>query len=92
MEQFTDVEGNWKLNTLVKDIDDETRNQLKQTAEVSNNAHMILPLLDGVKHCGHDEIECLVNNVWKPTLTITGIEGLPNRQGGNVITPSIILK
>jgi len=53
---------------------------------------MKLPLLENVKHCGNDEIECLINNVWKPTLTITGIEGLSDRYGGNVITPSIIIK
>ncbi|KAA2263454.1 M20/M25/M40 family metallo-hydrolase [Solihabitans fulvus] len=47
-----------------------------------------LPLLAGVRPMGTDEVELGLNVGWRPTLSITGAEGLPlPDDAGNVLRP-----
>jgi acetylornithine deacetylase/succinyl-diaminopimelate desuccinylase-like protein len=52
-----------------------------------------LPFLAGVQPISNDPVELLLNTTWKPTVAITGADGLPALvNAGNVLLPSIALK
>lgn len=52
-----------------------------------------LPFLPGVQPVSNDPLELLLNSTWKPTLTITGAEGLPALgSAGNVLLPRLAVK
>jgi len=92
MDQFVDTMGEWKLKTLEEPIDQSNFDKIKFLAEISNNEHMKVPLLEGVKHPGADPVDTLVKNIWRPTLTITGHEGFGDTSSGNVIHQQLTLK
>ena len=51
------------------------------------------PLLPGMHAMSNDPLELLLNNTWRPTLSVTGAEGLPAFQSaGNVLRPYTSLK
>jgi acetylornithine deacetylase/succinyl-diaminopimelate desuccinylase-like protein len=52
-----------------------------------------LPFAPGVRPVSNDPLELLLNSTWKPTVTITGAEGLPAlRNAGNVLLPRLAVK
>jgi acetylornithine deacetylase/succinyl-diaminopimelate desuccinylase-like protein len=52
-----------------------------------------MPFAAGVQPISADPAVLLENSTWKPTLTVTGIDGLPKlRDAGNVLAPRISLK
>ena len=52
-----------------------------------------LPWAAGVRPVSNDPTELLLNSTWKPTLTITGADGLPPlASAGNVLLPRLGLK
>jgi acetylornithine deacetylase/succinyl-diaminopimelate desuccinylase-like protein len=52
-----------------------------------------LPFVTGAHAQSSDPVELLLNSTWKPTLAITGAEGLPSlQQAGNVLLPRVALK
>jgi acetylornithine deacetylase/succinyl-diaminopimelate desuccinylase-like protein len=51
------------------------------------------PLLEGVQVLAEDPVELLLNNSWRPALTVTGQDGMPSvTQGGNVLLPQLTWK
>ena len=51
------------------------------------------PLVPGMRAVSNDPFELLLNNNWRPTLSVTGADGLPAfRSAGNVLRPSTSLK
>jgi acetylornithine deacetylase/succinyl-diaminopimelate desuccinylase-like protein len=51
------------------------------------------PFVPGMRPVSNDPYECLINNNWRPTLSITGADGLPAfRSAGNVLRPQTTLK
>jgi acetylornithine deacetylase/succinyl-diaminopimelate desuccinylase-like protein len=51
------------------------------------------PLLPGVSPVTKDPVEALLNNTWRPTLSITGVDGIPAlADAGNVLRPKTSLK
>jgi acetylornithine deacetylase/succinyl-diaminopimelate desuccinylase-like protein len=51
------------------------------------------PLMPGMQPMSNDPLELLLNNTWRPTLSVTGAEGLPPfRSAGNVLRPHTSLK
>lgn len=51
-----------------------------------------IPLLDGMSPVSGDPYELLLNSTWKPTLSITGADGLPPlSSAGNVLRPTTAL-
>jgi len=51
------------------------------------------PLVPGMQPMSNDPLELLLNNTWRPTLSVTGAEGLPPFQSaGNVLRPYTSLK
>ncbi|MBS0396220.1 MAG: peptidase dimerization domain-containing protein, partial [Proteobacteria bacterium] len=52
-----------------------------------------MPFVAGVRPVSDDPTELLLNSTWKPTLTITGAEGLPPLgSAGNVLLPRVAFK
>ena len=50
------------------------------------------PLADGVSLTAQDEVELTLNGSWRPTLSITGADGLPApADAGNVLRPHTTL-
>mmetsp|Transcript_54400 Transcript_54400/g.118628 ORF Transcript_54400/g.118628 Transcript_54400/m.118628 type:complete len:132 (+) Transcript_54400:735-1130(+) len=94
MDQFCDVHGTWRLNTESTNppLNANTLDKIKKNAELSNNKHMDLPLLEGVQPLGTDPVDTFTRNVWYPTMTITGHEGFGDKHAGNVIHSSLTLK
>jgi acetylornithine deacetylase/succinyl-diaminopimelate desuccinylase-like protein len=51
------------------------------------------PFVDGAKPQGTDPTELLLNRTWRPSLAVTGAEGLPAiKDAGNVLRPRTALK
>lgn len=51
------------------------------------------PIVPGLVLCGEDDAERLVRRAWAPSLTVTGMDGVPAvRDGGNVLRPSTTAK
>jgi acetylornithine deacetylase/succinyl-diaminopimelate desuccinylase-like protein len=51
------------------------------------------PFMPGMRAVSNDPLELLLNNTWRPTLSVTGAEGIPAfRSAGNVLRPSTSLK
>ena len=49
--------------------------------------------MPGMRAVSNDPFELLLNNTWRPTLSVTGAEGLPPfRSAGNVLRPYTSLK
>ncbi|WP_216211917.1 M20/M25/M40 family metallo-hydrolase [Amycolatopsis aidingensis] len=52
-----------------------------------------LPLAEGVRPLSEDAVELILNNTWRPTLSVTGADGLPPiAEAGNVLRPLTGLK
>ncbi|PXY31570.1 M20/M25/M40 family metallo-hydrolase [Prauserella muralis] len=52
-----------------------------------------LPVADGVRLVSDDPVELVLNNTWRPTLSVTGADGLPPLlDAGNVLRPYTGLK
>jgi acetylornithine deacetylase/succinyl-diaminopimelate desuccinylase-like protein len=50
------------------------------------------PLADGVRTLSEDDLELTLNSTWRPTLSVTGAEGLPAPgDAGNVLRPQTTL-
>ncbi len=51
------------------------------------------PMPAGMRPVSNDPYELLLNNTWRPTLSVTGADGLPAcRSAGNVLRPQTTLK
>jgi len=63
--------------------------QAKYCAEVlGNSIHDEFPFVDGAGPVDHDNVNLLINRSWRPSLSITGVEGIPTLQNaGNVLRP-----
>jgi acetylornithine deacetylase/succinyl-diaminopimelate desuccinylase-like protein len=52
-----------------------------------------LPFVPGARPVSNDPTELLLNSTWKPTLAVTGAEGLPPLgSAGNVLLPRVAVK
>jgi acetylornithine deacetylase/succinyl-diaminopimelate desuccinylase-like protein len=68
--------------------------QARETARVlGDEVWRKLPFADGMQPMSKDPYELVLNGTWRPTLTVTGAEGLPALgQAGNVMHPYTTLK
>jgi acetylornithine deacetylase/succinyl-diaminopimelate desuccinylase-like protein len=79
------------LNTA---IPADRAEQARETARVlGDEIWRKLPFADGMQPMSKDPYELVLNGTWRPTLTVTGAEGLPALgQAGNVLHPYTTLK
>ena len=75
-----------ELNTA---IPPDRRAQARAAAGVlGNTVFEKFPLPPGMRTVSNDPYELLLNNTWRPTLSVTGADGLPeSRSAGNVLRP-----
>jgi acetylornithine deacetylase/succinyl-diaminopimelate desuccinylase-like protein len=80
-----------ELNTA---IPPDRQAQARAAATVlGNTVFEKFPLPPGMRTISNDPYELLLNNTWRPTLSVTGAAGLPeSRSAGNVLRPYTTLK
>jgi acetylornithine deacetylase/succinyl-diaminopimelate desuccinylase-like protein len=86
--------GELRLPELHAEMPADRRSQIAAAAQVLG-AQILdkIPFVDGAKPVCADKAQLLINNTWRPTLSVTGAEGLPPLGvAGNVLLPEIALK
>ena len=86
--------GELTLDELHADVPPDRRAQIEAAARVLG-AQVLekIPFAAGVKPVSADAVQLLVNNTWRPSLAVTGADGLPPLSAaGNVLLPEISLK
>ena len=75
-------------------IPPDRREQTRATAAVlGDTVHEKFPMPHGMRAVSNDPYELLLNNTWRPTLSITGADGLPAcGAAGNTLRPYTSLK
>ena len=86
--------GNIRLPALQADIPQQ---RLEQTQQVANLLGSKLldsyPLVAGANPVADNNLELLLNRNWRPTLSVTGVEGMPAiSDAGNVLRPNTSLR
>jgi len=87
--------GEVKLKEFFSEIPEGRKKQIRLMADaLGTDIFNDFPWADGVKPMHADDpYEALLHRNWKPTLSITGVEGIPNlTQAGNVLRPYTTLK
>lgn len=76
------------------EIPQKRLDQSKLYAEVmKNKVFEEYPFVDGAKPVSEDPYEATLNRAWRPTLSVTGVEGIPSLStAGNVLRPYTALK
>ena len=79
--------GEIKLPEFNAPIPADRRAAAKATAALDpDGPKRLYPLLDGMRPVSEDDVELILNNTWRPTLSVTGAAGLPEpAQAGNVL-------
>lgn len=67
--------------------------QAKAAAKtLGDQVHRKFPFVAGMRPMSQDESELLLNSTWRPTLSVTGVEGIPAlSSAGNVLRPGTAL-
>lgn len=88
------VTGDILLEELQVSIPKDRRAQIQAAARVlGSTVAGKLPFIQGVQPLSNDPVELLVNSTWRPTLAVTGAEGLPPVvSAGNVLLPQLRFK
>jgi len=86
--------GELLLESLSIPVPAERRRQAETTAAVlGEEVWKRLPFVPGARPLTHDPVELLLNSTWRPSLTVTGLDGLPAlRDAGNVLVPQLSVK
>lgn len=88
VERLEDAEtGRIKLPELHVDIPADRVDEARQTVDAApGTVRTALPTADGMSLTSDDELELTLSGSWRPTLTVTGADGLPAPQdAGNVL-------
>jgi acetylornithine deacetylase/succinyl-diaminopimelate desuccinylase-like protein len=94
IEEYDDL-GNVRVPDLEVPITTDIIIQALNTVNAmgADNVGKDIPLLDGVKLMSKDPVDLIINNTWKPTLTVLGQDGMPATEiAGNVLRPYTTLK
>lgn len=74
------------------DIPADRLAEARATAEVASGASAAFPLHGSTRPVATDDVELLLNNTWRPTLSIIGASGLPEPEdAGNVLRAATAL-
>lgn len=80
--------GEVVLGELSVDVPAERQSQLRQVADALGDEAGRFPLVPGARPMGSDAGDRLVRSTWKPSVAVTGADGLPPvSQAGNVLRP-----
>ncbi|HEY8509947.1 MAG TPA: M20 family metallopeptidase [Steroidobacteraceae bacterium] len=88
------VTGDLLVEELYVDIPKDRREQIANAARVLGPAVAgKIPFYGNTRPVSNDPAELLINSTWRPTLAITGADGLPPvRAAGNVLLPEVTFK
>jgi len=88
------VNGDILIEDLQVAIPADRRAQITAAAKVLGDAvARKVPFVQGAQPLSNDPAELLINTTWRPTLAVTGADGLPPTQNaGNVLLPEVTLK
>jgi acetylornithine deacetylase/succinyl-diaminopimelate desuccinylase-like protein len=86
--------GEIKLAELKVEMPAERRREIAATARLlGQSVAARMPFAAGVRAMSEDPAVLLENSTWKPTLSVTGLDGLPNvSNAGNVLVPRLRVK
>ncbi len=85
--------GALKLDELNAPIPANRQEEAKAAAALAPGSfRTTFPLVEGSRPVADDELELMLNNAWRPTLSVTGASGLPEpADAGNVLRDSTTL-
>ena len=88
------VTGRLRIAPLYVDIPSERIEQAREASNVLGTAiYDKFPFLPGMQPMGQDLSDLVLNRTWRPTLSITGADGLPSlMDAGNVLRPQTSVK
>ena len=95
LERLEDAaSGTIKPDWLWVDIPENRVEEARQTAAIlGDDVFAKFPWMPGMKPVASDSVELLLNRTWRPALSITAQQGMPDLvQGGNVLRPRTALK
>jgi len=86
--------GDCRLPELLGEIPDARKAQAEAAAEVlGEGVHRRFPWAGETRPVAHSPVELLLNNTWRPTLSVTGADGLPaTGSAGNTLRPWTAVK
>lgn len=86
--------GRILIDPLYVDIPGERVDQAKEASQVLGTAiYDKFPFLPGMQPMGQDLSDLVLNRTWRPTLSVTGADGLPSlTDAGNVLRPYTSVK
>jgi acetylornithine deacetylase/succinyl-diaminopimelate desuccinylase-like protein len=86
--------GRLTIDALHDEIPVDRQQQAKRAADVlGNSVYTKFPWVDLSSEPNESAYELVLNNTWRPTLAVTGADGLPAlRNAGNVLLPGTTLK
>ncbi|HEX2667657.1 MAG TPA: M20 family metallopeptidase [Gammaproteobacteria bacterium] len=86
--------GTSKVKSLKPKIPAQRMQQIRRVAKVlKNTVFTKMPFAKGVQPIDKDVVKLIVNNTWGPTLSVTGVEGIPTLgNAGNVLRPKTTVK
>ncbi len=86
--------GELLIDTLYAPIPEDRQAQARAAADkLGDMIYRKMPFIVGVEPVSHAPLELLLNNTWRPSLTVTGAEGLPAlKDAGNVLLPGVTVK
>jgi acetylornithine deacetylase/succinyl-diaminopimelate desuccinylase-like protein len=86
--------GRIKLDALHAEIPEDRMQQARAAAQaLGDEVYRKLPLVDGMQPMDKDPAELLLNSTWRPTLSVTGVDGIPSLpNAGNVLRPYTAFK
>ncbi len=89
-----EMTGQIRLNELHVKVPPERMQQARQAAAVlGKKVHERFPFVERGGPESDDPLDCVLNRTWKPTLEITGADGIPSvEDAGNVLRPGTTLK
>lgn len=89
IEKYNVTTREVRVPLLELPISDTVKKSVAKTAGILKDKILSnLPVLEGVKLISDDPVELLLNNTWKPSLTVIGGNGYPEMKvAGNVLRP-----
>jgi len=94
LNRLEDVEtGRVLLDELYTEVPPNRIRELKESSEsLGNSIYEDLPLIGDSQPVDPDPFVLLRGKTWEPKLTFTGIEGIPDLKGGNVLRAYTTIK
>jgi acetylornithine deacetylase/succinyl-diaminopimelate desuccinylase-like protein len=94
LSRIEDEKTGAMIRDLYVDIPADRQAQAKIVAQVlKQDLYTRLPFVPGMKPVSEDLVELVLNRTWRPTLSITGMEGIPAiKDAGNVLRPRTVAR